>query len=41
MNKLIGNIDKYLKQPDLQEASRADLLQRKERLQGVLNGEIK
>lgn len=41
MNKLIGNIDKYLKQPDLQEASKADLLQRKNRLQGVLNGEIK
>ncbi|MBE7079973.1 MAG: SAM-dependent methyltransferase [Clostridiales bacterium] len=41
MNKLIGNIDKYLKQPQLQEASKADLLQRKNRLQGVLNGEIK
>ena len=41
MRKLIANIDKYLKQPNLQETSKAELLQRKKRLEGVLNGEIK
>ena len=41
MKKLIGNIEKYLQQPDLQENSKAELLQRKQRLEGVLNGEIK
>lgn len=41
MKKLICNIDRYLKQPDLQQTSRDDLLQRKERLQGVLSGEVK
>ena len=39
--KQIANIEKYLKQPNLQEESRQSLLLRKERLQGVLNGEIK
>lgn len=41
MKKLIGNIEKYLRQPDLQEVSKAELLARKKRLEGVLNGEIK
>ena len=39
--KQLRNLDKYLSQPNLQEESRAELLQRKARLQGVLNGEIK
>ena len=34
-------IEKYLKQPNLQESSKEELLQRKARLEGVLNGEIK
>ncbi len=37
----LRNIEKYLLQPTLQEESRLQLLQRKERLQGVLKGEIK
>jgi tRNA A22 N-methylase len=41
MKKLIKNIEKYLKQPNLQESSKDELLQRKARLEGVLNGEIK
>jgi len=41
MRKLIANIDKYLKEPNLQESSREDLLRKKERLEGVLSGEIK
>ena len=41
LKKLIDNIERYLGQPNLQESSRVDLLQRKERLQGVLNREIK
>ena len=39
--KQLRNLDKYLSHPNLQEESRAELLQRKTRLQGVLNGEIK
>lgn len=39
--KQIANIGKYLKDPNLQEESRAALIARRERLQGVLNGEIK
>ena len=41
MKKLIVNIEKYLRQPDLQQSSKEELLQRKQRLEGVLNGEIK
>ncbi|MBR2442412.1 MAG: SAM-dependent methyltransferase [Clostridia bacterium] len=41
MEKLINNIDKYLKVPTLQEDSRKTLLEKKERLQGVIGGEIK
>ena len=41
INKLKGNIEKYLKDPNLQAESRAELLRRKERLEGVLCGEIK
>ncbi len=39
--KQIGNIGKYLLQPNLQEESRAALLARRARLEGVLKGEIK
>ena len=39
--KQIANIGKYLTQPNLQEESKQALLLRRERLQGVLNGEIK
>ena len=39
--KQIANIEKYLQQPNLQEESKKELILRKERLQGVLNGEIK
>ena len=39
--KQIVNIGKYLKQPNLQEESKQALIVRRERLQGVLNGEIK
>lgn len=39
--KQINNIGKYLNEPNLQEESKQALLLRRERLQGVLNGEIK
>ena len=39
--KLLGNVEKYLAQPNLQAESRIELENRKRRLQGVLNGEIK
>lgn len=39
--KQIDNISKYLKEPNLQEESKTALIARRERLQGVLNGEIK
>ena len=41
INKLLANTEKYLLQPNLQEESRVALEQRRNRLQGVLNGEIK
>ncbi len=41
VKKQIANIGKYLAQPSLQEESRKQLLFKRERLQGVLNGEIK
>lgn len=41
LQKLIKNTKAYLTQPNLQEESRAALLQKLERLQGVLRGEIK
>ncbi len=39
--KQIANIEKYLLQPSLQEESRNSLGKRRQRLQGVLDGEIK
>lgn len=39
--KQIANIGKYLAQPNLQEESKQALVLRRERLQGVLNGEVK
>ena len=39
--KQIDNIGKYLNEPQLQEESKAALIARRKRLQGVLNGEIK
>ena len=39
--KQLKNIDKYLQRPNLQESSKEDLENKKKRLQGVLNGEIK
>ena len=41
LKKLLAGIDRYLTQPTLQETSREDLLKKKARLEGVLNGEIK
>ena len=41
MQKLIVNLDKYMAEPTLSEESRQELQRRKERLQGVLQGEIK
>lgn len=41
IKKQIGNIEKYLSETALQEASRKELSERKQRLQGVLDGEIK
>ncbi len=41
MEKLIKNIGEYLSQEGLQEESREALEKKRERLQGVLNGEIK
>ncbi len=39
--KQLANIDKYLKNPKLQQESKDALEERKKRLQGVLSGEIK
>ena len=39
--KLIKNIERYLQDPALQEESRAQLEGKRERLKGVLRGEIK
>ncbi len=41
LEKLVGNLEKYLKEPTLQEESKKALIEKKERLQGVLRGEIK
>lgn len=41
MQKQLKNTDKYLQQPNLQQNSREALERKKERLQGVLSGEIK
>ena len=41
MKKLIKNTEKYLKEPTLQEESKKSLLSKKEKLEGVLRGEIK
>ena len=41
MKKLLQNTEKYLTRENLQESSRAELLTKKQRLQGVLSGEIK
>lgn len=41
LRKLLSSIDKYLAQPNLQDSSKEELMQRKARLEGVLNGEIK
>ncbi len=41
VEKLLAGIEKYLRQPALQEESRKELLLRRKRLQGVLNGEVK
>ena len=41
MKKLLKNAEAYLQNPAIQDGSRAELLQRKEKLQGVLSGEIK
>ena len=39
--KLLKNTENYLQQPNLQENSREALEEKKKRVQGVLNGEIK
>lgn len=41
IRKLIKNTESYLSRPHLQESSRLELLEKRERLQGVLRGEIK
>ena len=41
MKRLIENTEKYLNEPTLQEDSRKNLITNKERLEGVLRGEIK
>lgn len=41
IEKLLKDTERYLTRPALQEESRLQLLQRKERLQGVLHGAIK
>ena len=41
MHKLINNLDKYLSEPSISEENKAELQRRKQRLQGVLQGEIK
>lgn len=41
LKKLLSNTEKYLSQPSLQEESKKQLLEKKQRLQGVLSGEIK
>ena len=41
MKKLVSNVEKYLKDGGLQDESRAALQAKKEKLEGVLRGEIK
>ena len=41
LKKLLSGIDRYLQQPNLQPSSKDELLYRKQRLEGVLNCEIK
>ncbi len=41
IQRLIENTNRYLKEPNLQEESRAALLKKVQRLKGVLSGEIK
>ena len=41
MKKLVSNVEKYLQDEALQEESKAALERKKERLEGVLRGEIK
>ena len=41
LNRFLKDVDKYLLAPNLQQENKEELLRRKERLQGVLNGEIK
>lgn len=41
MKKLLADVDKYLLVESLQEENKAELLKRRQRLQGVLSGEIK
>lgn len=41
MERLIANIENYLKEPNLQEESRLALIGRKKKLEGVLRREIK
>ncbi len=41
VQRQIANIDKYLKEPALQQASRQELEEKKKKLEGVLRGEIK
>ena len=41
MNKLIDNLEKYLSTPSMSEENKEELRKRKQRLQGVLQGEIK
>ena len=41
IKKLLKNVETYLQNPTLQEDSKVDLEKRKQRLQGVLDGEIK
>ena len=41
IKKLLTSMDRYLDEPTLQQASKDELLKKKARLEGVLNGEIK
>ena len=41
MKRLIANIEKYMQEPTMQENSKEGLRKKKERMEGVLNGEIK
>ncbi len=41
LRKLVAGMERYLREPSLQEESRKNLLEKKKRLEGVLRGEIK